>query len=467
MPLNRKPNLRKASSVALLAFAIATLSDPRLAGAEESDGPSREQVMRELQELREQVRQLEAKQATQQASAKADAAQTQRTTDDVINDADRRSALLDAQGFTAGWTNGKFLIQSEDGNFVVNPQFWFQARYVLNHRDEDAADPVDGRPSTESGFEIRRMKLLFDGNAFTPNLKYRFQFNTNRSTGNAFLEDCYVSYRFSDSWAVKLGQYKEPTFHEELMSDVRQLAAERSLVNFTLGGGVTDRVQGVALIYDKGADAPFRAEAGFTDGPNSKNTNFQDGGGNAFFNQASPDFGLYGRAEYKVFGDWKNYEDFTALGNTGQLLVVGGGASYAQNGNSNLLLHTIDAQYEVGPLGLYAAYLGTYSDSDATGSVYDAGILLQAAYLFTSKWEVFGRFEYMSLDSAQGVGNDADFTVLTAGVNYYMRKHNAKFTLDAMYLPNGSPVNNDAAGILDPDGNEAQFVFRGQFQLLL
>lgn len=464
---DRKPNLRKASSVALVAFAIATLSDARLARAEDSQSDSREAVMRELQELREQVRQLEAKQATREAATKPDVAQTQRTTADVISDADRRSALLDAQGFTAGWSNGKFLIQSEDGNFVLNPNFWLQVRYNLNYRDEDAANPVDGRPTTESGFEIRRMKFLFEGNAFTPNLKYRFQFNTNRSTGNAFLEDCYVNYRFNESWAVKLGQYKEPTFHEELMSDVRQLAAERSLVNFTLGGGVTDRVQGAALIYDKGADTSFRAEVGFTDGPNSKNTNFQDGGGNAFLDQASPDFGLYGRAEYKVFGDWKNYDDFTSLGTTGDMLIVGGGASFSQAGGNNLLLHTVDAQYENGPIGAYAAYLGAYSDSDDTGSVYDGGILLQASYLLTSKWEVFGRYEFMSIDAAHGSGSDGDFQVLTAGVNYYWKKHAAKFTLQAMYLPNGSPVNDDAAGILDPDANDTQFVFTGQFQLLL
>jgi hypothetical protein len=461
------PNLRKASSVAVLAFAIATLSDARPARGEDSENASREQVLRELQQLRAQVRELEAKQATQQAAAQSEAQQTQRTAADVLNDADRRSALLDAQGFTAGWTDGKFLIQSEDGNFVLNPNFWLQVRYNINYRDEDAANPVDGRPATESGFEIRRMKFLFEGNAFTPNLKYRFQFNTNRSTGNAFLEDCFVTYRFSDSWVAKLGQYKEPTFHEELMSDVRQLASERSLVNFVLGGGVTDRVQGAALIYDKGGQTPFRAEFGATDGPNSKNTNFQDGGGNALLNQASPDFGLYGRAEYKLLGDWKNYDDFTSLGTTGQMLIVGGGASYSQTGDANLLLHTVDAQYENGPIGAYAAYLGAYSDADATGgAVYDAGILLQASYLLTSKWEVFGRYEYMSIDTAHGVGSDGDFQVLTAGVNYYWKKQAAKFTLDMMYLPNGSPVNNDAAGILDPDANDTQFVLRGQFQLL-
>ena len=43
----------------------------------------------------------------------------------------------------------------------------------------------------------------------------------------------------------------------------------------------------------------------------------------------------------------------------------------------------------------------------------------------------------------------------------------AKFTVDLSYLPNGSPVNFDAGGVLDPDANTSQFVLRGQFQLLL
>jgi hypothetical protein len=52
-------------------------------------------------------------------------------------------------------------------------------------------------------------------------------------------------------------------------------------------------------------------------------------------------------------------------------------------------------------------------------------------------------------------------------VNYYVRGHAAKFTLDFSYLPNGTPVNADGAGILDPDAHDEQFVARGQFQLLL
>ena len=57
------------------------------------------------------------------------------------------------------------------------------------------------------------------------------------------------------------------------------------------------------------------------------------------------------------------------------------------------------------------------------------------------------------------------FHELTVGVNYYIQGHAAKFTLDASYVPNGSPNNQTGLGILA--GDDAEFVFRGQFQLLL
>ena len=34
---------------------------------------------------------------------------------------------------------------------------------------------------------------------------------------------------------------------------------------------------------------------------------------------------VFGRVQYKVFGDWKDYQDFTAMGTAKNLLVIGGG----------------------------------------------------------------------------------------------------------------------------------------------
>ncbi len=140
------------------------------------------------------------------------------------------------------------------------------------------------------------------------------------------------------------------------------------------------------------------------------------------------------------------------------------------NGNANTLLHTVDAQYEVGPLGLYAAYVGaaTDNDNDAGGNWYDWGALAQAGFMVSDKWEVFGRYNFVNLDDDRS--GDNQFDEITAGVNYYIEKHTMKFTADVTYLPDGTPLTGstaDGIGHLGDDADEQQFLFRAQFQLLL
>jgi hypothetical protein len=430
--------------------------------------PTQQELMDELQALRAKVEQLEAAQTRQ--AEKLTAQEVDATVDAVLRDADRRSQLLQAQGFTAGYTKGRFTLQSEDGNFVLQPLFQMQLRYATNYREEDAANSIDGDASTEHGFEVARMKLIFEGNVFSPDTKYKFQWGSNRNNGNFVLEEAYVTHKlnFAPDFAVKAGQFKDPTFHEEVVFSRRQLAVDRSLANEFLAGGQTDWVQGVSVVWDDGAEGlPIRGEVGYTDGPNSDNTNFVDGGGTPSFGAGSPDFGLHGRVEYLVFGDWQDYDDLTTLGNVQDLLVVGAGAFYTQAGDNNVVFHTIDAQYEMNKLGLYGAIYAVYSDG-ATGddSAYDVGGVAQAGYMLNDRWEPFARYSLVSLDSG-GSGDDDNYHELTAGVNYYMKGHAAKFTLDVTYLPNGVPSDQAQINELDPDADDEQFVLRGQFQLLL
>jgi hypothetical protein len=51
-------------------------------------------------------------------------------------------------------------------------------------------------------------------------------------------------------------------------------------------------------------------------------------------------------------------------------------------------------------------------------------------------------------------------------VNYFLYGHNAKFTADATYLPNGLPVNDDGSGALQSNRHN-EIIARVQFQLLL
>ena len=455
--------------------------------------PTQQEMLEQIKALQAKVQQLENQhkqqggqpQDRQAGEVTAGRAEQGATVDSVLRDADRRSSpsLLQAGGFTAGYSKNKFLIQDEAGNFVLNPNFQFQTRFVVNSRDVDS-DDGENDTGVESGLEIRRMKIAFDGNLFGPALTYKFQWATNRANGQALLEDAWVRYALGDflgeatkNWAIRFGQFKDPTFHEEITSSKRQLAVDRSLVNEVLAGGLTDYIQGISLIWDDGVEGlPLRAEVGYSDGWNSDNTNFVDGGGVATYGAANPDWGAFARVEYLAMGNWKLYDDFTAWGNGEDLLVFGAGATYNEAsgpGGADAILYTADVQYETGRLGLYGAYYGAYGEPRVTGNVTangvnDQGFLAQAGYMLTDKWEVFGRYDVVMIDAERlGEGVEDTFDEITVGLNWYMKGHAAKFTVDFNYLPSGVPNDQNGIGYLDPDADESQFSVRSQFQLLL
>jgi hypothetical protein len=504
---------RAGKAIAALGVGAAGVLGLGIGTAASAAEPTQQELLEQIKALQSKVEQLEQRQQQQlqqqpapaaapdatTRAAQQPAAAREATVESVLRDAERRSspAMLQSEGFTAGYSNGRFLIQDAGGNFVLNPNLQFQARYVANFRDLVQALPTDDTPNPDSkndvftdGFEIRRMKFSFDGSVFGPTLTYKFQWGTERSNGTPVLEDAWLRYALGDmfgdkahDWAVRVGQFKDPTFHEEITSSKRQLAADRSLLNELLAGGITDWVQGVSLIWDDGAGgSPMRAEIGFSDGPGTRNTNFTDGGGglpaNLFPGEQKPTWGAFARAEWILAGDWKQYDDFTALGNTRDLFVVGAGASYAEAGRSDILFHTVDVQYETERLGLYAAYVALYNepngirpgttDTTVGGGAYDWGFLVQAGYMLDKKWEVFGRFDETFLDSSHlNPNSDDTFPEFTAGVNYYIRGHALKLTIDGTIAPNGVPSNQSGLGLLDPDADKTQIAIRGQLQLLL
>ena len=455
--------------------------------------PTQQELIDQIKALQNKVEQLDARQndkAPQTQAAKQDAlaqpTEQGATIDSVLRDAERRSspAMLQAGGITAGYIKNKFIIQDEAGNFVLNPNIQFQFRHVANFRQDNTANET-GTDTVESGFEIRRLKFAFEGNVFSPNLTYKFQWATNRANGTPILDDAWVRWAFGETlgaagkdFALRMGQFKDPTFHEEITSSKRLLAVDRSLLNEVMAGGITDWVQGVSLIWDDGAEGrPLRAEVGFHDGLNTDNTNFVDGGGSAFYGATNPDWGAFARVEYLAMGNWKQYDDFTTIGNTENLLVFGAGATYTEyggntTGGGDVVIYTADVQYEARKLGLYGAYIGAYSEPSFAdeGGIHDYGFLVQAGYMLDDKdqWEVFGRYDVMFLDDNRFADATEDtFSELTIGINRYFKGHAAKLTIDGTWLPNGTPNNQDGIGILDPDSDEDQFLIRTQFQLLI
>jgi hypothetical protein len=412
-----------------------------------------------VEDLRSQINALQSKVASLEAKS-VTAADVDAKVQKVLEDAERRSQLGGGT-MLAGYQNGKFIIQSADGNYLINPNIQFQLRYIANSVSDDGS----GDDEIDTGFELRRLKLGFAGNAITPDLTYNFVWATDRKSGNFKLEDAWVRYQISKPWAVFGGQFKDFAFHEKSVSSKRQLAVERSLMNELLAGGHTDYVQGIGVAWQ---NETLRAQLAFHDGAKSSNTNWEDYTTDAVSGKTSGShFGGTGRVEWMAVGNsWKQYDDFSALKNKEDLLVFGAGANLTQAGSADVFYHTVDVQWEpqaVRGLSLYAALVGRSSD-DGSLSTYDYGALVQAGYLFTDKWEVFGRYDVTRYEEV-AVGAEDTYHEITTGVNYYLAGHNAKFTMDLTYLPNGSPAKQDGLGFVGSD--ESQVIGRVQFQLLL
>lgn len=454
-------NRSKPLYAAIVSAAIAGI------GATAWGEPTTQQdVSSEIQALKARIEQLETKQKAQAAESQAIKQRDEQAAfDRVLSDADRHGRLFDAEPFMAGYDPSKgFVLRSEDGNYLLHPWFQLQFRDVTNERDGAKSG---NRDDMQNGFELRRMKFGFDGHAFTPDFTYLFNWATDRKSGAPILEEGWGRYKLPGlPLAVKGGQIKDPLDHEQIMSSKYQMAIERTLVDDVFAKGDAF-VQGVSAIYDAGADSPVRAEVAFTDGLGSNNTNFQD-----FPTSGIPaDWGAAGRVEYKVFGNWKEYDHFSSLGDKENLLVLGAGADYTEAGHTRQLTFVGDAQANFGPLSLYGAFLGRYIAHNAGASnanTFDPTARIQAAYLVTPTIEPYLRYEYIHFDGPEFASTiKHNVHELTAGLNWYVHGKAAKFTFDVVYLPNGTPVADDGSGVLTQSNGRNEWIGRAQFQLLL
>jgi hypothetical protein len=452
-------------------------------------------------DMQAQIDALQAKVAALQArQAALQSASQQKTIDAVQSDAAEHSKMFDSDmGVTAGHANGRFFIQSDDGNFVLRPWIHLQVRDTTNNRDHELAHNGD---DTENGIEIRRARLGFDGNLFTPDLTYFINWATFRGNGSLtvknssgstvgttsspvgglpVLEEAWILYHFHNTpWSIHVGQMHDPLDHENIVgSKYRQ--PEASLQGDIFGNTDTF-TQAITGVYGT-KDMPLHIEGGITDGIRAANTNFQDAPNNGI----GYDGGVAGRLEYKFMGDWHDYSQLTAYGNHADLLVAGAGVDYSW-GQSRFtsLSHTLDVQY--GGLNgwfLYACYFGRYttdnpgipngapvstsfggSGPDLGKDTYEPSIDVLVAYnIPTTKFEPFGRFEFLDLKGTP-TGSKNDVTDLSVGLNYYMYGHNLKLTGMLTYLPNGIPISDDSADVEVSNGHQ-EIIFLTQAQLLL
>ncbi len=480
---------------AMVSAALAGMCSIAVANPPATRPTGSSDVGAEIAALRSRIDQLEKQQKDQEVIQRQSAEQA--NTNSVLRDAEHHSNLIDNVGISAGYKDNRFYIGSDDGNFNLRPWYHLQIRYVANERN-DAKPGL--RDDTQTGFEIRRMKIGLDGNMFSPDFTYLFNWATSRANGTSnvtnssgatigtvsnslggvpILEEAWVKYNFHNTpWSIKAGQIKDPLLHDQITSSKYQQSAERSLTAdvFANGDAFTE---GVTVIFDP--KSWMRVEAGVNHGLRSANTNFQDPPANAY------NFGVAGRAEFKVMGRWQDYAQVGAVDTKERLLVFGIGADSSQRGHATQTVGVVDAMYG-SPSGLnfYGALVDRYTNHNfgfqtqsATGasiSAPPAGVantatneysaMLQGGYIINKAVEPFGRFEYMHVEGT-AAGSNNYIQVITAGVNWYFVGHRAKLTFEAQYLPKGIPFSDGASDILTSSGSRAELVGEVQFQLLI
>ena len=331
-----------------------------------------------------------------------------------------------------------------------------QFRYIWNSREDTSPSSID---KDEFGFHLRRVKLAFDGQIGSPRITYAVGLQTDSDDETIYLDHAYFGYKLMDGMTLYGGEGKGPFLREELTSSKRQLAMERSLVNevFTTG-----RIQGVWVKID--ADDYTVVKLAISDGANSG-----EAGGTKDFHHDATDIAFTGRIDVRLAGEWSQKKDFTAWSGEESAVFVGAAVHYeigeTGDGQASALLPamsnfnptagtvgydefvswTIDGSVESEGVNIFAAFtghhinvLGGVSDVDAYGLVVQGGVMV-----IPDKLEPFVRWEWIDPDKSHQVN------LVTFGANYYLNKHNAKFTADLVWALNSlDNLSKSSLGLL-------------------
>lgn len=432
---------------------------------------------REIRELRETVddlrQQLEVVPRLERQLAALRAAQgdnwitTQRANEiralvaDVVADADSRTSLLQSS-MTGGWNNG-FILTAPDGSFRLKVGGQLQQRYVYNHQGDSPSD--DNR----SGFEVRRARLLLSGHIIDSTWQYDIQIAANRSGGDFMLEDAgWIQKDFGEGWKLRVGQFKAPFMREEMLSSIRMLAVERSLINSQFSAG---NVQGAQVSW---GDDSFRAYGMLHDGSGTANT---------AWSAEDTEYALTGRVEWLIDGEWGNFIDYHSFPDESSGLLLGAAVNYSVDeygttfamgppprGNDMEVENfgfTVDAMVDFGGASIGGAivYRNLQTDTGADFNLDQFGFYIRGGVFVTDDVQIYAQYEWGDVD----VSGIEDLSVITLGATKFWAKHNLKWQSDIGYGLNevSSPWASDGAGWrADAPDEDGQFVFRTQLQIV-
>ena len=514
-----------------LITGAMTLALTGIAGAADNDNASIDALRAELNELRAQNNSLSARVDAQDTEwlNEERASEIRGIVQDVLADSQSRTSLQDS-GMMAGYKAGKgFFLSNSDGSFSLGVSGLLQTRWVLNNNPGSAP----GVSETNWGFQVRRAHIRFQGNVIDPSWTYAINgaFEGPDTAGTATgtfsdgagvsaivnagvgtpsfgggfeFQEAYIAKELENGITLTFGQFKTPWMREELVDASNQLAVERSVINEIFN---QDRAVGIMANWN---NDDFNVSASYNNGQatavyaNTRYSNFSD---------SPTDWAFSARGEWKLSGDWSDFDSFTSSPGDDQAIMVGVavmGQKYGENSNyasaiatdintgdvlgANLSLDgttvwgfTADVSAKFGGFSLFAAGVWQNFDPSENLNVFNAdfsvgqsasensydpwGLVVQAGYSLNDQWEIFARYEEGNASTDNTALLDdlgGNPSILTLGANYFVND-NVKFTVDwginfgdEMALFADSPAGNG----WETSDESDQWVLRAQLQLM-
>lgn len=345
--------------------------------------------------------------------------------------------VVDA-GFGRGVT-----IRTADDQMSLNIRGRVQVRNTMADTEED------GQIGT-SEFLIRRMRLLFQGNAMGPRLTYYFQFSfanlDNESDLRLPLRDAYVTWAPARDFNLRMGQMKVPFARQRVVSSSALQMVDRSVVTSELN---LDRDVGVQLfsrdLFGRGGRLGYAVGLFGGDGRN----------------RLGRDFGyLYtARIEAWPFGQFDDIVEADIARSPKPRLAIAATTGYNQRtnrarstladtfpaGDVNYRHAAADMIFKKSGFSVISELMYRRADrelTNSTGAVVSRsgwGAYVQAGQMVTSRVEVNGRVGHLT-PYAGTARTFEEIEEAGVGLSYYPRAHNLKVQGDYFQLRTGQPA---------------------------
>lgn len=369
------------------------------------------------------------------------------------------------------------VLNSSAANLTVSAGARFG--YGLNFRDNSGFTSDDNETTVGFGFQDVEVRLTGQvTDSITATISFDFGPDENAPVGNQFddefegdgvnLEDAYADWMVNDGFTLRIGQFIQAYSAGRSISEYHMMGAFRSPTQSLLGD--TGYSQGIEAHF--GGDT-WAGAVGFSDGPRSGNTAFNDEG--------EADYAFNARFDFFSDTEKDRFMDRAAWRGQSAGWRLGAGAFWASFGDTNpagaeseFFSVTADGAYEGDGWGVNAAAFWQNNDIDGSGSEDNYGLEIGANMFFSDQLEGYARYDVVVFDEEFGGSDEDTFQTISAGVNYYIvpESHAAKFTADLGYAfddttglgseTGGSPFGGGFLGDSDGEINISlmlQFLF--------